>query len=80
MIQDDDIHVIATMKGFILPLFHCMKTHHRPNRTQIIMPTPTTDQIDCRHCMSFPIASQNTQYYLKAGCGQACAVVSLKMA
>jgi hypothetical protein len=38
MIQDDDIHVIATMKGFILPLFHCMKTHHRPNRTQIIIP------------------------------------------
>jgi hypothetical protein len=41
---DDDIHLIATMKGFILPQFYCMKTHHRHNRMQIDM-TTTTDQI-----------------------------------
>jgi hypothetical protein len=31
----DNIHVIATVKGFILPQFYCMKTHHRLNRMQI---------------------------------------------
>jgi hypothetical protein len=36
---NDDIHVIATMKGFVLPRFHCKQTHHRPNRMQIIMLT-----------------------------------------
>jgi hypothetical protein len=54
--QDDDIHVIEKVKGFILPQFYCMKTYHRHNRMQInIMPT-TTDQ-QCRtesmlaHCL-----------------------------
>jgi hypothetical protein len=57
-----------------------MKTHHRPNRMQINMPTTTTDRINACHCMSLPIASQNTQYYLQAGCGLACAVASTEMA
>jgi hypothetical protein len=30
--------------------------------------------------MTLPIASQNTQYHLQAGCGLACAVASAKMA
>jgi hypothetical protein len=37
--QDDDIHLIALMNGFILPQFYCMKTHHHPNPMQIHMPT-----------------------------------------
>jgi hypothetical protein len=51
--HDDDIHVIATMKGFILPRFYCMKTHHRPNRMQIIMPTT----IDRRNQRNWTLAT-----------------------
>jgi hypothetical protein len=37
---DDYIHVIVTVKGFILPQFYCiMKTFHRPDRMKIDMPT-----------------------------------------
>jgi hypothetical protein len=36
---DDDIHVIETVKGFILPQFYCMKTQHCSNRMQIDIPT-----------------------------------------
>jgi hypothetical protein len=35
--QGDDIHVIKKEKGFILPQFYCMKTHHCPNQIQIGM-------------------------------------------
>jgi hypothetical protein len=38
------------------------------------------DQIHACHCMSLPTASQNTQYYLQAGYGLACAVASAEMA
>jgi hypothetical protein len=47
---------------------------------QIDMPTTTTDRINACHCMSLPIASQNTQYYLQASYGLACAVASAEMA
>jgi hypothetical protein len=30
------------------------------------------------HCISLPFASPNSQYYLHAGCGLACAIVSLQ--
>jgi hypothetical protein len=29
---DDDIHLILKMKGFFLPQFYYMKTHHGHNR------------------------------------------------
>jgi hypothetical protein len=33
--QDDDIHILVTMKqGFILSQYYCMKTHHRHNQMQ----------------------------------------------
>jgi hypothetical protein len=38
------------------------------------------DQIHACHCISLPIASQNTQYYLQAGYGLACAMASAEMA
>jgi hypothetical protein len=38
------------------------------------------DQIHACHCISLPIASQNTQYYLQAGYGLACAMASAQMA
>jgi hypothetical protein len=38
------------------------------------------DQIPACHCMSLPTASQNTQHYLQAGYGLACAVASAEMA
>jgi hypothetical protein len=42
---------------------------------------PSTEQDQICPCMSLLIASQNTKYYLQAGCGQACAgVASAKMA
>jgi hypothetical protein len=80
---DDDIHVIEKVKGFILPLFYCMKTHHRQlneNRHSDNQPSTEQDQIHACHCVSLPIASQNTQYYLKAGYGLACAMASAEMA
>jgi hypothetical protein len=43
-------------------------------------PLTMQDQIHVCHCMSFPIASQNTQYYLQAGYGLACAMASSEMA
>jgi len=33
---DDDIHLLVTVKGFILPQFYCMKTHHCHNQMPII--------------------------------------------
>jgi hypothetical protein len=42
--------------------------------------TTEQDQIHACHCMSLPIASQNTQYYLQAGYGLARAVASAEMA
>jgi hypothetical protein len=39
VIKRDDSHVIEKVKGFILPLFHGMKTHHHPNQMQIDIPT-----------------------------------------
>jgi hypothetical protein len=81
MNPDDDIHLIVTMKRCLFPCFYCKQTHHRPNRMPIDMRTTDRhleDQIHARHCMSLLIASPNPQYYLKAGCGLACAVVSLQ--
>jgi hypothetical protein len=66
-----------------LPQCHCMKTHHRPNRMQIDMPTTNNrlqDRIHASHCMSLPTAFQNTQYYLQAGYGLACAMASAETA
>jgi hypothetical protein len=37
-------------------------------------PSTEQDQIHACHCMSLPFATQNTQYYLQAGCGLACVV------
>jgi hypothetical protein len=42
--QDDDIHVIQKVKGFILPQFYCMKTHHRPSRMVQLDMTTTINQ------------------------------------
>jgi hypothetical protein len=64
--QDDDIHLIATMKCFILPQFYCTKTHHRLNWMRINMPTitdwPNLRPLDPCHCMSLPLEMQNTQF------------------
>jgi hypothetical protein len=43
-------------------------------------PSTEQDRIHACHCMSLPTASQNTQYYLQAGYGLACAVASAEMA
>jgi hypothetical protein len=47
--------------------------HHANNKWSTLQ-----DQIHSCRCMSLPTASQNIQYYLKAGCGLACAVVNLQ--
>jgi hypothetical protein len=82
--QDDDIHLIATVKGCLFPWFCCKQTFHHPNRMQIDMTTtndrPNLRRLDACHCMSLPLAMQNTQYYLQAGCGLACAMASVEMA
>jgi hypothetical protein len=60
-----------------------MKTQHRPNLMQIHSDKKRSteqDQIHACHCMSLPTASQNTQYYLQAGYGLACAVARAEMA
>jgi hypothetical protein len=79
---DDDIHLIATMKGFILPQFYYMKTHYCHNRMQIDMTTtndrPNRSFLDACHCMSLPSATQIIQFYLGDDCGLACAVASLQ--
>jgi hypothetical protein len=41
-------------------------------------PLTEQDQIHACHCMSLPTASQNTQYYLQAGYGLACAMASAR--
>jgi hypothetical protein len=43
-------------------------------------PPTEQDQIHACHCISLPLSSQYTQYYLQAGYGLACAVASAKMA
>jgi hypothetical protein len=42
-------------------------------------PWTEQDTIHACHCMSLPIASQNAQCYLQAGCGLACAMARAKM-
>jgi hypothetical protein len=62
--QDDDIHVIEKVKGFILPQFYCMKTYHRPNRMQINMPT-VPDRIV--HACPLPPKTPHIIYRLAVG-------------
>jgi hypothetical protein len=61
--------------------------HENPSLTQLNAnqhadnePSAEQDQIHACHCMSLPTVSQNTQYFLHAGCGLACAMASAEMA
>jgi hypothetical protein len=79
----DDIHVIEKAKGFATVSLHENPSSSQSNANRHADNKRSTkqDQIHACHCMSLPIASQNTQYYLQAGCGLApCAVASAKMA
>jgi hypothetical protein len=83
--QDDDIHLIVTVKGFILPRFYDMKIFHRPNRRMQIQnhhadngPSTEHDRMHGCHCMSFPTAPPSAKHYLRTHFGLACAMASLQ--
>ena len=56
---DDDVHLIATMKGLFLPQFSWIKTHQCHSRMQMDMTTtndrPNLPLLDTCQCMSFPM-------------------------
>jgi hypothetical protein len=63
-------------------LLHENPSSYQSNANQHADSEPLTeqDQIHACHCMSLPTVSQNTQYYLQAGCGVACAMASAEVA